>query len=1060
MINLAIKHGIQLTVAVLTICVLGIMAALNLPVQMIPDLDVRTISVRTSWPGATPQDVEKEILIQQEDYLRTITGMRRMISTASTGSATVELEFPFGTDISDALIRVNNALSQVPDYPENVDEPRLYATSFSSNAFMFFRIEPMPGQNIELDMVRLRDFVVDNIQTRMERVPGVSEVNVRSGAERQVQIRIDPHRLAATGVTLNQVRQAVRDRNRDSSAGDLDQGKRRFLLRTVGRFSSVEDLEALIIARRGDAIIRLSDVGEVSLEHFELRRHTFVNGKSTINMSVRKEAGSNVIDIKEAMMPTVDSINRDVLSPMGLQMTLISDDVRYVKASIENVWTNLLIGAALATTIMLLFLRSFSATMVGVVGIPVCTIAAFLGLGLGGRTINVISLAGVAFAIGMTLDNSIVVLESIERYRRRGLGRFAAAKAGLMRVWPAVLASTLTTVIVFAPVMMIKEEAGQLFSDIAIAISASIIASMLVAITVVPSAAARVPLAGGNKEHGLAAAFGRGFSRIVLGFIGWLANGSVRAFVTVATIMAGAAAVLLYLTPPAGYLPEGEEAKIFTVMVPPAGYNLGEMSEIGKGLHAELVPNIQADPGRFQRGETDIPPLAWIYLVVNPDRIFIVSETVDPALIDDLRVALNNRVKSLPAMRGFSARGSIISSNDGGSRSVNVDIAGTELQTIYETANTVYRRAKDVLDEPEIGSDPRSLSLAQPLVELRPEWTRAAESGFTAGELGFAIAALTDGAFIDEMILDDDLVDIFVYSSRGTGQTLDNLPLLPLATPLGDVIPVGTVADIVETVDTDTIRRLDGRRTVTLNIIPASTVPLETAVNIVQSEVVTHLKESGEVPPGVTLDISGASDQLDKTRKALSSNFVVAIILVYLLLAAILSHWALPLIIITTVPIGLAGGIVGLFLLNSVGATLPAWGLAAVHQPFDMITMLGFVILLGTVVNNPILIVDETLHQFRREGLAPGPAVREAVAMRLRPMMMSTATTVFGIAPLVLIPGAGTELYRGVGAIVLFGLLFATLVTLVFLPPLLALMLRLFGRRQSQPEQAVPVSAE
>lgn len=1057
MINGVINHGIQLTVAVLTICVLGVMAALQLPVQMIPDLDVRTISVRTSWPGATPQDVEKEILIQQEDYLRTITGMRRMISTARTGTATIELEFPFGTDINDALIRVNNALSQVPDYPENVDEPRLFATSFSSNAFMFFRIEPKPGQSIALDMVRLRDFVEDNIQTRMERVPGVSEVNVRSGAERQVQIRVDPHRLAATGITLDDVREAVRARNRDRSAGDVDQGKRRFLLRTVGRFQSVDELDSLIIARRNDSITRLSDVADISLEHFELRRHTFVNGKPTINLSVRKEAGSNVIAIKDAMMPTIAAINRDLLAPMGLQMTLISDDVRYVRASIANVWTNLMIGAVLATVIMFLFLRSASATMVGVIGVPVCTIAAFLGLAIADRTVNVISLAGVAFAIGMTLDNSIVVLESIERHRARGMDRFAAALAGVRRVWPAVLASTLTTVIVFAPILMIEEEAGQLFSDIAIAISASIIASMLVAITVVPSATARVTLS--PRKSRLAERIGGAFSRAVLGFVGWLAGGVMRALVAVLAILAGAAAILVFLTPPAEYLPEGEEAKIFTIMVPPAGYNLAEMSDVGRRLHQDLVPQIEADGRAYAAGETDVPPLAWLYLVVNPDRIFIVSETVDPAQIDDLKDALNRRVQSLPAMRGFSARGSIISSNDGGSRSVNVDIAGTELQPIYETANAVYRRAQEVLESPEIGSDPRSLSLAQPLIELRPHWTRAAEHGFSAAELGFAIAALTDGAFVDEMILDDDLVDMFIYSSRGSDQSLDNLPLLPLATPRGDVVPVSAVAELVETVDTDTIRRLDGRRTVTLNIIPPRTIPLETAVGLVQRDVVDYLRASGEVPHGVSMGISGASDQLEKTREALAGNFVVAIILVYLLLAAILGHWGMPMVIITTVPLGLAGGIVGLFLLNLIGSTLPAWGLAAIVQPFDMITMLGFVILLGTVVNNPILIVDETLHQFRREGRPAAAAVKEAVATRLRPMMMSTATTVFGIAPLVVIPGAGTELYRGVGAIVLFGLLFATMVTLLFLPALLSLVLRLFGRPRGAGE-AVPVSAE
>jgi multidrug efflux pump subunit AcrB len=1039
----SIKHGVQLAVAILTLCVIGLMCAFRLPVQMIPDLEVRTITVRTTWPGATPQDVEKEILIQQEDYLRSLPALRRMVATASTGSATIELEFLFGTDINDALVRVNNALSQVPFYPENVDEPRLYATSFSSNAFMFFAIQPLPGYPVKLDMVRMRDFIEDNVQPRMERVPGVSEVRVVGGAQRQIQIRVDPNRLAATGVTLAELRRTIRARNRDVSAGDIDSGKRRYLLRTVGRFETVAEMETLIVARRGDAVIRLGDLAHVSLEHFEVRREAFFNGEPTINMFVRKEVGSNVIAIKDAMMPVVEALNREVLEPARLRMSPISDDVRYVKASIRNVWRNLAIGSALATLVMFIFLRSFSATLVGVIGIPICTIAAFIGLFAFGRTINVISLAGVAFAIGMTLDNSIVVLESIERFRKQGMDRFEAALAGVRRVWRAVLASTLTTVLVFAPVMFIQQEAGQLFSDIAIAISASILASMLVAITVIPSAGARVRLVSERAGRGVTGWFGGVFKRAAVGFVGWLVRGWLRSLVTVGGIIAGAVAIIVLLTPPAEYLPEGEEAKTFSLMIAPAGYNLAEMSDIAERLHEDFVPFIGADPTLYAKGESDIPAMDWIVTFVNPKRVFLIAETTDPSQIDDLMGVINKRFRQFPGMRGFSSRGSIISSNDGGSRSVNLDIAGNDLEDIYRTANAAYRRAGEVFENPEIGSDPASLVLAQPLIELRPKWTRAAELGFTAEDLGFAIAALTDGAYVGEFLLDGDRIDMFLFGADGANQSLENLPFLPLYTPLAGIVPVGAVTEFVERVDTDTIRRLDGRRTVTLNIIPPRTVALETAVGIVQEDVVGEMRRSGQIPAGVTMDISGASDQLQTTRAALLGNFAVSLILSYLLLAAIFSHWGYPFIIMTSVPLGLAGGIAGLWLLNAAGGLFSALGINFVHQPFDMITMLGFVILLGTVVNNPILMVDETLRCIREDGLAPEDAVRQALATRLRPMMMSTITTVCGIAPLILIPGAGTELYRGVGAIVLFGLLFATFVTIVFLPPLTTLVLRL-----------------
>ena len=1047
----SIRHGVQVAVVALTICVVGIMCALQLPVQMIPDLEVRTISVETIWPGATPQDVEKEILIQQEDYLRTLSGLKRMISTASTGEATIELDFPFGTNINEALIKVNNALTQVPSYPDNVDEPRLYATSFSSNAFMFYRIQPIPGHSVEINMLRMRDFIDDNVRPRMERVPGVSQVSVVGGADRQVQIRVDPNKLAAAGVTLSDLRKTIRDRNRDFSGGDLDSGKRRYLLRTVGRFDTVDEFESAIIARRGDSIIRLGDVATVSLGLFELRSKAYLDGKPTINMFVRKEVGANVIAIKKAMIPLVDEINREVLAPVHLAMTPITDDVRYVKASISNVWRNLTIGALLASLVMWLFLRSFSATLVGVVGVPMCTIAAFIGLFLAGRSINVISLAGIAFAIGMTLDNSIVVLESIERYRRQGLDRFAASLAGVRHVWRAVLASTLTTVLVFTPILFIKEEAGQLFSDIAIAISASIVVSMLVAITVVPAASARVNLSRSTARNYVLDWFGGGFRVVAIGLVSWVVRGTGRAIFVAVGILAGSAALIVALTPPAEYLPEGEEAKTFSLMIAPAGYNLAEMSAVADKLHEDFVPYVGLDPDLYLSGESDVPAMSWIVTFVNSKRVFMIAETTDPAQIDDLMKVFNKRFREFPGMRGFSSRGSIISSNDGGSRSVNLDIAGARLEDIYRVANEAYRRANEVFDEPDIGSDPSSLVLAQPLIEVRPNWTRAAELGFTAEELGFAVSALTDGAYVGEFLLDGDRVDIFLYGTKTTDSVLTDLPSLPIFTPEEGIIPLGAVAELVERVDTDTLRRLDGRRTVTLNIIPPRTVALETAVGIVEEDVVAHMRRGGQIPPGVSMDISGASDQMATTRKALVGNFLVALLLSYLLLVAIFSHWGFPLVIMTSVPLGVAGGIFGLWLLNGSSDLLSTIGISFTHQPFDMITMLGFVILLGTVVNNPILIVDQTLYNVRQGRMAAGEAVKEAVSVRLRPMMMSTVTTIVGILPLVILPGAGTELYRGVGAIVLFGLLFATFVTIVFLPAFLTLVLRTAALFQRTP---------
>jgi multidrug efflux pump subunit AcrB len=620
------------------------------------------------------------------------------------------------------------------------------------------------------------------------------------------------------------------------------------------------------------------------------------------------------------------------------------------------------------------------------------------------------------------------------------------------QVWPAVLASTMTTVLVFAPIFFISQEAGQLYSDVAIAIAASILASMLVAISVVPSLSARLQFG----VRGVPVAAGQGLRDRLVSGVSWLiATGTRRAAVLGATV-AGVLAIILLLTPPAEYLPEGEEPKTFARMLAPPGYNLSEMRKVAAQVEEYLLPFVGDDPERFARGETPVPAMKYMNLAVSADNLRVLAETVDPGQIDALMTALDEHFRSYPGMRAFSSRGSIISSNDGGTRSVNLDITGRDLVDIYRVAQLAYDRAGAIFDNPRLGSSPSSLSLDQPLVEIRPRWERATEMGLDARQIGFTVAALTDGAFVDEYFRGDDKIDIFLFSQAGSEQQLSAVEDLPIYAPNAGIVPLSAVAEIVETVDTDSIRRLNGRRAVTLNIIPPRSVPLETALGEVQAEVVDWLRAEGHLPPDVSIDISGASDQLMETRAALADNYLVSIVLCLLVLVAIFSHWGWPFVILTSVPLGIAGGIGGLALLNAIGGMLPAVGLDAVHQPFDMITMLGFLILLGVVVNNPILIVDRTLARLREGETDPVAAVRDAVATRIRPIMMSMITTLFGLAPLVFIPGEGTELYRGVGVVVLTGLLFATLVTLTFLPALLVTVLSVMQRLRGVPRVTGP----
>ncbi|WP_295879931.1 efflux RND transporter permease subunit [uncultured Thiohalocapsa sp.] len=1049
MFKFAIERPVILTVAVLLLTLFGILSIFNVPVQMIPDLDARVVTVTTKWPGAAPQDVEKEIVVEQEKYLGRIPGLERMVSTASTGEADIELEFPFSVPMEEALLNVNNALSQVPGYPENVDQPSIRAEAFSSNSFMYFRLMPASGAFTDADIVALRDWVEEYVIQAMERVPGVSSVELRGGAARQLKVFVDPVRLAERGISLTELRQAIRARNQDVSGGDLDSGKRRYLLRTIGRFDSPEELEELVIAERDGAFIRLKDVGRAELGYAEVRSYAYSEGKPILGFAVNRQIGSNVIQIKQDMLAKVAELNETLLNPRGLKLIRTADDVVYVTDAIQVVERNLAIGAVLATLVLFLFLRSLPATLIGAIGIPICTLAAFLGLMLTGRTINVISLAGVAFAIGMTLDNNIVVLENIFRHLSQGKARLRAALEGVREVWPAVLASTLTTVAVFLPVVFVRQEAGQLYSDIAIAISSSILMSMLLAITLVPAAAGRwlrAPKA--PRRRRLLDRVGGGFSALVLGLVHWLAQGILRPLLVIALVLGAAGAIIWTLTPDAEYLPEGEESKIFTLMFAPPGYNIDMMRRAFQEVDKDFYPAVGQDPALFAQGKADVPALNFTIGFASQSRVFVVREATDRRQTAELMRVASEKTSALPGLRSFSSRGSIFSGNFGGTRAINIEISGPDLPTLFDAASEVQAKARSIFEGPRVKSEPSALTLGQPMLEVRPDWERAAELGISPGDLGYTVWAYSDGAFVDEFFLDDDEIDIFLYSTAGNIERPQDLERLMLYSPSGGIVPLSAVARLEESVNTETIRRVDGDRTITMTVIPPDDVPLEEGVRRVQEEIIQGMPAAGALPDGIRLQLSGASDRLQATMRALAGNFAVALLIAYLLMVAVFSHWGWPLLIMTSVPVGISGGIAGLALLNLGGAHLDKIGLYPIQQPFDMITMLGFLVLIGTVVNNPILIVERAVSNVRDQGLAIMDAVTEAVRVRIRPIMMSMVTTVAGLSPLVFNPGAGTELYRGLGAIVLFGLLFSTLVTLTFMPALLALTLRFVRRRE------------
>ncbi|MBW2324678.1 MAG: efflux RND transporter permease subunit [Deltaproteobacteria bacterium] len=489
--NFSIRNPVTVIVGVLLLVLFGFIGLTRIPVQLTPDVEKPTISVRTYWPGGSPTEVEREIVEEQEEKLKSVEGLYRMTSESRDGRGTVTLEFQLGTDVDAALLKVSNRLQQVPQYPDEARKPILIPAGEQRTAMMWTTVRGLPGR-IE-SVVKDRDFIEDYVKPRLERVSGVAAVNVYGGTEREMQVIVDPQKLAARWVTIQEVIRAVAAGNKNTSAGEFDEGKRRYIVRTVGEYQTPQDIERVIIKNIGGNPLYVRDVARVQLAY---KRPTYYTtrdrGSGTLVINAVRATGANALTVMAGLKKAFAELNQGILAERKLEIVQTYDETTYIKSAIRLVRNNLFLGGTLALCVLLIFLRSLTSTLIIATAIPISIIGAFFLMSLFGRNINVISLAGMAFAVGIVVDAAIVVLENIYRHREEGEPLKDAALNGTREVWGAILASSLTTIAVFAPVVYMQEEVGQLFRDIAIAISSAVFLSLIVSITVIPTFASRI----------------------------------------------------------------------------------------------------------------------------------------------------------------------------------------------------------------------------------------------------------------------------------------------------------------------------------------------------------------------------------------------------------------------------------------------------------------------------------------------------------------------------------------------------------------------------------------
>jgi len=1033
LVETSIKRPVTVIVGAILLVLFGMISLYRIPIQLTPNVDLPEVSVETRWEGASPQEVEREIIDVQEEELKNLEGLDSMESESRDGYAYINLMFQIGTDSDDALLRVSKKLDQVKRYPADADKPLIKSGGRHEQAVAWMVLQAREGYQGVLNQEF--DFINDNVKPYLERIDNVAAVNVYGGLERELTVTVETEALAARKITVPELMRALNVENRNVSAGSFDEGKRKYITRTVGEFENVSDVENVIIKRVNGIPIKVGDVSRVALGYEKLDVVVRHEGQTNMVMNVIREPGSNVLVIMNRLKTALKDLNNSVLKDKKLMIRQVYDETRYIYSAIDLVRQNIFLGGILAVIILILFLRNLASTIIVAMAIPISIIATFLIMTLLGRNINVVSLAGLSFAIGMVVDNSIVVFENIFRHREKGKSRIQAAYDGTVEVWGAVLASTLTTVAVFLPIVFVQEEAGQLFRDIAIAISSAVFLSLIVSITGIPTLSAKILGRVGNPGTKKVSRFSikgmaGGFVNLIARFIYWMC-GSVSVRILMAILLIAVSVSFTFgLIPKTEYLPQGNREMLFGVLIPPPGYNQVEMKRIATVVEKDILPLI-AHKGQSETAQKlGLPPLDSFFFVAFGQQAFMGINSKIQDRTKELLPYVYSALRKIPGMIAVVQQPGLFARGIGKGRSIEVEITGPDLVKLLRIGKQVFGGAMQVLPGAQVRPIP-SLDLGSPEMQIIPDRDRLTRLGITTADLGATINVLVDGARASGYRFLGEEIDLVVKTKAGRISRIQDLSGLPLISPSGEKVTLSSVADIRLTEGPSQINHLHGERAITIQIIPSSETALETATAQIAEKVIEPLKESGILGDVYHINMAGTADNLMRTRDALMWNFLLAVVISYLLMSALFENFLYPLIILFSVPLAAAGGFVGLFLLNRF----------VVYQPMDIITMLGFVILVGIVVNNAILIVHQTLNNMRNDGMLSREAIAESVRSRVRPIYMSSITTVCAMTPLVLSPGAGSEFYRGLGSVVIGGILISTIFTIFLIPALLSLTL-------------------
>jgi len=1008
--RLCLKNPAAVGVILALIALLSAVSIARLPIQLLPNIERPEMGIFTQWRAASPREVESEIVEPIERELRGVPGLKSMQSFSNTGGGFVRLEFALGTNMDKSLTEVTSRLQRVRGLPADAERPSIgdFGGGSAGDTLIFLFLQRLPGH--ENSNVKMSDFAQSRIAPELEAIDGVAGVDVNSDdGEEIIRISFDPFRLAQLGVTIDEIARTV-NRSADVTGGSVEVGRRNYTVRFEGRYTA-EQLGQTILAWRNGAPIRLNDVADVSVANNRGGGVVFQNGNPAIGMRVIREPGANTLTAINAITDKLNELNSGPLAEMGYSIQKSFDPSLFIKNALSMLTGNLLLGVVLATAILWVFLRRTVATLLIAAAIPICLAATIVFLNLAGRSINVISLAGLAFATGMVLDAAIVVLENFVRLRAEGKEPGDAASAAVKQVFGALFASTVTTVAVFIPVMFFEDVEGQLFADLALTIAAAVSFSLIVAATVLPLGAALFMKTSAPPKT-LSAK--RSIFDKIPDLVMAMTNSPLRraGWITGLTIIPVAVGWLLF--PSLNYLPPVKRAAIDGFISFPSGAS----ADMIRKEFAEIVVK-RLDP--YMKGEKE-PALLNYYLYAGDFGGSIGVRPKIQSKMGELEKLVNEEILSgFPDTRVFARQGDLFG-DFGGGGDIRIDLQAADYDALVQSAPAAIDIITAAIPGTSVFPNPDP-QIVNPEIKLLPNDRRIAEVGMTRESVASAVRALGDGLWLGEFFHKDSRVDILLQAKEW-GEP-EYLATVPIATPTGSVVPLGELASFERSVGPQQIFRVDGRRTISLGVNAPEGMAL--------GDIVSTLKNGAEkdiyaaLPAGASLKYAGEADSLKRAIGNLGGNFLLAVAILFLIMAALFKSLRDAAIVIIALPMAAVGGIIAIRLLNLVHAT-----------PLDLLGMIGFIILLGIVVNNAILLVEQT-RQSEAEGKSREDAVREALRLRTRPIFMTTATTLMGMAPLILAPGEGAQIYRGLATVIFGGMLISTLFTLVLMPALLRL---------------------